>query len=271
MNFLVTLGDKLINHGLRSEIPRLNCVLEVGQKRTGKSSLFVPVADYFRSIDYRVFCNFPIQDCYSIPLIKKYNKKAGKEVWTIDKEWLYDTDLTKSLVLIDEAEQVWGARDYMTWTADDQNWFTELGKNDTVVYMVTQYFDLIDINCKRSCDAQIFLTRSTFFKNISFLDFSELASLPVRDKMEVIDIKGARGFVHETWTVCAKHYRNCRFYRKPFYSKFNTKFSMKKKIPLDLNNCIAWNDVYDFDSDKPLSADVQLNDLSDSPAVSERQ
>ena len=80
MNFLVKLGDKIINHGLRTEIPRLNCVLEVGQKRTGKSSLFVPVADYFRSIDYKVFCNFPIQDCYAIPLIKKYNKKAGTKI-----------------------------------------------------------------------------------------------------------------------------------------------------------------------------------------------
>lgn len=243
----VKFWDKIVNRALRIEIPRSNCGLVVGQKRTGKSTFFVPIADYYKSIGYKVFCNFPMSGCYSIPLIKKFDKKSGKEIDTIDKDWLFDTDLSYSCVLLDEAEQIWGSRDFSTsWTQRDTNWFTELGKNHTIVYMITQYFDLIDLNCKRSCDCQIFLTRSPFFKNVSFCDFSELASLPIIDKMEVVQIKGAKGFVHETWAVCARHYKNCRLYRRPFYNKFVTEFSMKEKDIFDFADVVKWNDILNF-------------------------
>ena len=227
----ISFWNKVVNARLRKEIPRSDCALIVGQKRTGKSTLFVPIAQYFQSIGYKVYCNFPMKDCYAIPVKEVYEKKSGTYMPIIDKDWLFDSDLRESLVLIDEASAVWGSRDYSTsWTARDTQWFTELGKNKTVVYMITQYFDLIDLNCKRSCDEQIFLTRSRWFKNVSFCDFSELASLPVTDKLEVVNIKGLKGFYHEKWEVCARHFNTCRLYRRPFYDSFTTEFSFKKMI-----------------------------------------
>lgn len=247
MTKFVKFGDKVINARLRKEIPRPDCCLIVGQKRTGKSTLFVPIAQFYLSIGYKVFCNFPMENTFAIPVKEVYDKKSGSTLTIIDKEWLFNTDLRYSCILIDEASAIWGSRDYsVSWSARDTQWFTELGKNHTVVFMITQYFDLIDLNCKRSCDEQIFLTRSRFFKNITLLDFSELASLPVTDKLEVVNVKGLKGFYHESWEICARHFLSCKLYRKPFYDKFQTEFSFKRYDSIDYGTLIYWSDILDF-------------------------
>ena len=248
MSKWVDFWNKVTNSKLRKEIPRPDCCLIVGQKRTGKSTFFVPVAQYYLSIGYKVFCNFPMKNSYAIPVKEVYDKKSNSYITIIDKDWLFNADLRYSVVLIDEASAIWGSRDYATsWTARDTQWFTELGKNHTVVFMITQYFDLIDLNCKRSCDEQIFLTKSRWFRNITLCDFSELASLPVTDKLEVVNVKGLKGFYHETWEICARHFMSCRMYRRPFYNMFDTEFSFKKQEPVDFAKMIYWEDVISFD------------------------
>lgn len=214
----------------------------VGQKGTGKSTFFVPIAQYYIKRGYKVFCNFPMKDCYAIPVKEVIDKKSGEKIITIDKDWLFHTDLRYCVILLDEAAAIWGSRDYaVSWTSADTKWFTQLRKNHTVVWMITQYFDLIDLNCKRSCDTQLFLTRSNYFKNITFCDFSQLASAPFQDRNEVIGIKGMKGFVHEKYDLCARHERVRRFYRSPFYNDFDSDFSFEKYNPMNEDKLIAWN------------------------------
>lgn len=243
------LLDKLLNRKLKEQICQPNCTLIVGQKRSGKSTLFSLITQEYIRLGYKVFCSYPCENAFLIPMVRLTDKKTGREFPCIDKDWLYDTDLTNCVVLIDEAATIWPAREYSTtWTSRDTEWFTMLGHYKTVVFLTVQYWDLIDVNVKRSCDEIWFLTKNRFFKGITDIDMSSSITLKVADKnTEIVGKFGRQGAMAVKWQLCEIPLSNCHFYRKPYYKYFSSEFSYKIKNEKQPQDMIEWDNVYDFE------------------------
>ncbi|MFR9110583.1 MAG: zonular occludens toxin domain-containing protein [Acutalibacteraceae bacterium] len=210
----------------------------VGDRGTGKSTLLAAVARCALQAGLKVFTQYPYKDCYVIPMVPKIID--GVEKYDIDKSWLYNHDLSDSVVLLDECRTVYPARSWSKWTQSDDEFFNFLRKNRCYVFLATQVYDAVDLNVKRACDETWYLTKGWFFTNV---EASHTTVAKVADKnTEVLGRLFKAGMMKVEWQICEVPVGNFKFYRKPYYNDFDTNFTFDQKPIPEL---VPWNDNYD--------------------------
>lgn len=157
----------------------------------------------------------------------------------VDKAWLYNANLSHSVVLIDEARTVWPARSYAKWTQADDEFFNFLRKNDTRLFIATQAYDALDLNVRRAADETFYLTKG--FLHLTHIEASHTTIAKIADNnTAVVGRMFKAGMQKVIWDVCEIPVGNFLFWRKPYYGKFMTLFTFDEKpdIPVPL-----WDDI----------------------------
>lgn len=191
-----------------------NATLIVGRRRQGKSTILAMIAQEAIKAGYKVYSNYPIDGAIKIP---KKTLQGGKVV--TDKNFLYENPLLEnSFVLLDEVANIWNSRSWGKWTEDDSDFFNFLGKNNTYVFMVVQYYDMIDLNVKRNLDATWFVKKSIWpHMSIVECDYHDICK--VEDlNTHVLD----SNFRKVSYEPCEFPDGKYYFYRKPWYPYFLT-------------------------------------------------
>lgn len=235
-----------MNRRLKKHILEPSCTLVIGDRGAGKSCFFAMIVEQMIKQDIPVYCQYPFDGAYVIPMTHKV-RKDGTKSYNIDKDWLYGTDLSHSCILIDEAKTVYPARGWKDWTAQDDEFFNFIRHNHMTVFLATQHSDGIDLNVKRNCDETMFITRPPLldFFNFSYIECSRTVNVKIADKnSEIIGKNGRSGAYKVNWDIGEIPIGNYRFYRKPFYGKYNTDFMFNNKTPAEPQ---LWSDVLNGD------------------------
>lgn len=90
---------------LQKHVLNCSCGIVNGDRGAGKSSFFAFIAKAYIDAGFDVYCQYPYKGCYRIPL--KSTVINGVEKLDVDKDWLYNANLSHCCVLIDEARTVW--------------------------------------------------------------------------------------------------------------------------------------------------------------------
>lgn len=232
------LFDRLFNKKIRELVSWFSCMILVGDRGSGKSCLMSLICRVYHKAGYNVFCNYPYKNAYQIPY-KTIKSKYGDKV-VLDKEFLYQYDLSHSLIMIDEARTVWNARAYASWNELDEEFFNFIRKTDTVVVLATQRYDGLDLNIRCAADCTIFIQKCRLFRSFSSVDVSRSVQLKVSDTNQKIVSRGfSRNASKVVWDVGEVPVKYLHFYRPFYYGDFDTNFvnSEKQSVPLH-----SWND-----------------------------
>lgn len=216
------------NKQLKNLLLASSCSLIIGDRGSGKSTLMALGVKAFQSRGLAVYSNYPYRDCFSIPFSDKTIGKVKMKV--VDKSWLYNTDLSDSLVIIDEAKTVWNARAYTSWTESDEELFNFIRKHNTTFMLATQSYDGVDLNIKRACDYTFFVQQSRFFKNFSTVEVSKQCQLKIADKNTQVVSRGyTKNAMKVTWEIGEIPVAFSHFWRKPYYGDFETLYTTDEK------------------------------------------
>lgn len=240
-------GDTLFNDKIKRQLTVSNCSIIHGQKRAGKSSLSCMAAQYYTRLGYNCFSNYPVFNCYTMPIQTKIDKKTGREIYVVNKDWLYTTDFSDSVLFFDEGANIWPARGFATdWTYRDTEFFTMNSHHNTILMINVQYLDLLDINVRRACDYNFFVTRNRYFMNLTNVAVSEYVSLPVANLQAAIMSKSNRRAYPVSYQLCELPVGDYHFWRKPYYGLFDTHFDFRKYNKLDFEREELWQNLVDF-------------------------
>lgn len=227
---------KLANHCMEPY-----CTIVTGDRGAGKSTVFALIIEQAHKCGLDVYCQFPYQDCYQLPL-KKITDKQGT-YFDVDKQFLYENDFKDCVILLDEAKTIYPARGFKSWSMQDEQFFNFLRKNNIRLFLATQAYDGLDLNVKRAADEVWYLTQ--WFWHFTHIESSHTTLCKVADKQtEVQGRMFKKGMRKIAWDVCEVPLRNYHFWRKPYYNNFisNFIFGCKPK-PIQIN----WNDMIDFE------------------------
>ncbi len=230
------------NKQLGQLINEASCSLFVGDRGSGKSSLMALAVKYGMLSGRKVYCQYPYRGAYSIPLVDK--KVGGLLTSVVDKDWLYESDLSDSLVMIDEARTVWNARDFKNWNENDEQFFNFIRKFNTSLILATQRYDALDLNIRVASDYTFFIQRSRFFKNISTVDVSRTCQVKIADRNTQIVSRGySKNAMRVVWDIAEMPIAYCHFYRRPYYGCFETNYVTCQKLPAE---SVKWDDIVNF-------------------------
>ena len=232
---MISLIDKLFNGRLRKHLMLPYVTLITGDRGSGKSTLFALIAQECNKQGLKVFSQYPYKDCFIIPMEKKIIN--GIERYDVSKKWLYETDFTDSVILLDEVKTIWNARAYSKWSMEDEEFFNFIRKYNTRVFMATQAYDGVDLNVRRASDECLYLSKGHF--GFTHIEASTTTIAKVADKnTEVLGRMFKQGMRKVVWDVCEVPTGHFLFYRKPYYKDFITEFTYQKKSTPKLEN---WN------------------------------
>lgn len=238
-----------MNLRLKKHVFVPSCSLVIGDRGAGKSCFFALLVQEAVNAGMPVYCQYPFKGCYSIPMTKIV-RRDGTKSYNLDKDWLYSTDLSHSMVLIDEAKTVYPARGWKDWSSSDDEFFNFIRHKHMIVYLATQHSDGIDLNVRRACDETSFITRPPLLDifSFSYIECSRSVNVKIADKnSEIIGKNGNSGAYKVQWDIGEIPVGNYRFYRKPFYDKYNTDFVFNDKLPPDVQ---LWDDIMENDFSK---------------------
>lgn len=232
---------EFLNRKLKRNSLDYSCLSIVGDRGCGKSSVMALIADEAMKLGRPVYCQYPYDGAYKIPM-RKHDLKFGLSIFDVDREWLYNNAFEPgSVILLDEASTIWPARNFKNWSEADSAFFNFIRKEKITLVIATQYYDQLDLNVKRSADETWFISKSLIFPNLSTIEASITMTVKIADKnTEVIGKAFKRGARKIAFDVCEIPKRTYRFYRKPYYGKFISDFVpfQKQKIPV-----LSWNDL----------------------------
>lgn len=231
------MGKRLRNHVLNCF-----CGIITGDRGAGKSTFFAFIVDTYLEAGYEVYCQYPYKGCKQIPLKSTYIN--GVEKHDVDKEWLYEANLSHSVVLVDEARTVWPARSYSKWSASDDEFFNFIRKNDTHVFLATQAYDCLDLNIRRAADFTYYMTPG--FWHFSHIESSHTTVAKIADKnTEVQGRMFKKGMQKVSYDICEVPSGYFLFWRKRWYNKFISTYTFYEKPFIEQP---LWEEMIDFDT-----------------------
>ena len=246
------MGKRLTN-----DLLSVNLGLVIGDRRSGKSTLFAYIADAFLNAGYPVYCQYLDKGCYQIPLIE--STVNGVRRYDVDKVWLYSANLSGCCVLLDEGKTIWPARSYSKWTVADEDFINFLGKDDTYLFVATQASDCLDINLRRAADRTYHLTLG--FWHFSHIESSKTTLAKVADtNTEVLGRAFRRGMRKVVWDVVEAPYGNYWFWRRKWYNKFVSTHTFQDKPFVEAP---MWDEIFDFESAQSEQRYVSPSSLSE--------
>lgn len=217
------------------------CAIITGDRGAGKSTLFAFIVDTYLEAGYEVYCQYPYKGCKQIPLAEK--RINGVTKYDVDKEWLYEANLSHSVVLIDEARTVWPSRSYAKWSASDDEFFNFIRKNDTHVFLATQAYDCLDLNIRRAADYTYYMTPG--FWHFSHIETSHTTVAKIADRnTEVQGRMFRKGMQKVSYDICEVPSGYFLFWRKRWYNKFISTYTFYEKPFIEQP---LWEDMIDFE------------------------
>ena len=240
--------DKVFNRRIKKDCFIPYCTILAGERRSGKSTLFALIAKSFLAQGYDVYCQYPYEGVFRIPM-KEYISKQGMKRYDIDREWLYTADLHDCVILLDECKTIWPARNFANWTQSDEDFFNFLGKNNVHLFLATQQYDGLDLNVKRNADALYFITPG--FWHFTHVESSKTVVAKIADKnTEVLGRLFKKGMRQVVYGVCEVPLSHYRFWRKSYYGDFITLHTYEEKVAYPK---VLWSTVIDFKTGEPLA------------------
>jgi energy-coupling factor transporter ATP-binding protein EcfA2 len=217
---LKKLLDRLFNKRIKRLLDGQECVIVAGDRGTGKSALFCLSEGLYQ----HTVSNYPYDHARALkPII------GPRGTVHFDKAQLYDLDLRKTCVLIDEARTVYPARSYAKWSQDDDEFFNFLRKRGASVWLATQAYDCVDLNVKRSAGLCVFLT-PTMIRGLSRCEITRTTLAKVADKNTELVGRGIkRGLRKVNWDICEQLVTDkAFFYHKAYWGKYDTLYAHDK-------------------------------------------
>lgn len=232
-----------LNRKLKKYCLSSSCLLIHGDRGCGKSSVMALILEAALKSNRPVYCQYPYDGAYIIPCKKEIYK--GVTRFDVDKDWLYSHEFEEgAVVMLDEGSTIWPARDFARWSKLDSDFFNFIRKQHITIVIASQYYDQLDLNIKRSADETWFLDASVNFLNMTYIESSLTKTVKVADKnTEVLGRAFKKGARKITFEVCEIPWKNYRFYRKPYYGKFQTDYVPFRKVPQPQP---LWNEVVNF-------------------------
>lgn len=234
--------DWLFNHRLKNYCLGPNAIEIVGCRGVGKSTIFALVAEEAKKAGKKVYCQYPYEGCYKIPVKKedqgkmltsysnmnngkvlKHNKWIPHEVYVVDKDWLYSTDFSNSVILLDEARTIYPARQYQNWTISDDEFFNFLRHLNVTVYLSSQEHDALDLNVRRAVDETWFLYK-VGKSSFTHIEIYSSMTVPMENLQKRVKLKGQKEMYQLDWDICSALQRKFIFYRPPYYDLFDTNY-----------------------------------------------
>lgn len=257
--FLLKPFDFIFNSRLKNYCLGPHAIEVIGCRGVGKSSVFALIAEVAKKQGKKVYCQYPYEGCYQIPVIKedqgryiiknRFKMSNGKyfedkewiphEVYVVDKDWLYNTDLSDSVVLLDEARTIYPARQYQNWTISDDEFFNFLRHENVTVYLSSQEHDALDINVRRAADETWFLYKSGK-SSFTHIEIYSSMTVPIENLQKRVKLKGNKEMYQLEWDICSALQRKFIFYRPPYYDLFDTNFVHFNKLPADVE---TWDNL----------------------------
>ena len=236
---------EIFNRKLKRSCLDYSCLVGFGTRGAGKSSVMALVADEAIKDGRDVYCQFPYDGVHQIPLKQQIDSRMKR--FDVDKEWLYSHKFEPySVIMLDEGSTIWPARDHKNWTRHDSDFFNFIRKQHITIIIMTQYYDQLDLNVKRSADETWFLNKSVNFKHFTTIEASETLTVKIADtNTEVLGKAFKRGARKVTYDVCEIPKRNYKFYMKPYYGKFLTDYVPFDKTPQPQP---LWNEIIQFNN-----------------------
>lgn len=234
----------IFNRRIKRHVLEPYVTLITGDRGAGKSTIMALVSQQAIKEGLTVYSQYPYKGTYKIPMEERLIN--GVKRYEVSKEWLYKTDLTDSVLLLDEVKTIWPARAYNKWTEQDEEFFNYVRKYNTRVFLATQAYDCVDLNVRRASDETMFITKGLF--NFSHIECSTTTIAKVADKnTEVMGRAFKKGLRAVNWQIVEMPTGHYLFWRKPYYKDFFTNFTYcKKKAPVKH----SWNDEFsEFTSD----------------------
>lgn len=229
--------DSVFNKSIKQLTRDTACGLVIGDRGTGKSTLFSLIANEGLKDGMKVYSNYPIEGVYSLPSISTTRKDGSKRI-CLDKDYLYSTDLSNSIILIDEARTVWNARAYNDWTAQDEDFFNMIRHYNTFVWLATQVYDGVDLNCRRAVEYLFFLQKLVHFplftRNLVRCDISRSLQVKTENRNYNIVSRGfSRNALLTELNIGEVPISSCYFYRRSYYGLFNSFYTDDSKVIRD--------------------------------------
>lgn len=226
------------NGSIRKFIARdSGCFVLTGDKGAGKSSSLAIFSQVYRSMGYKVFCQYPYFGCFQIPMVKTNINGVMRS--NVDKNWLYSANLSECCVLLDEAKNIWPARGWQKWSQADDDFFDFLRHTHTVIVAATLDYEALDLNVRKAADYSIMISQEfSSFLNLSYWEVSKTSLAKVSDKQaEVLGKKANEGMRKINWEIVEVPVANFHFWRKPYYNKYFTEHMIDEKPEPEL---IPW-------------------------------
>lgn len=249
------LLDFLFNRKLKNYALGPNAIEIVGMRGAGKSSIYALVAEVAKSQGKKVYCQYPYEGCYQIPVIEvdqgqwfvkdRIRLPNGKwiddkewhphKVYMVDKEWLYSTDFSDAVVLLDEARTIYPARGWQSWTISDDEFFNFLRHLNVTVYLSSQEYSALDVNVHRAVDEVWFLWKKSKNSSWTHVDVYSSMTVPVEDLNKNVKLSFFSKEMHPlNWDICSSLDRSFKFWRPPYYGLFDTNFYYGKLLPAEV-------------------------------------
>lgn len=235
----------ILNRKLKKSCLDYSCLVGFGSRGAGKSSVMALIAHVAIKEGREVYCQFPYDGVHMIPLKQEVVKNITR--FDVDKEWLYSHQFEPySVIMLDEGSTIWPARDFSKWSRHDSDFFNYIRKQHITIIIMTQYYDQLDLNVKRSADETWFLNKSIYFKNFTTIEASETLTVKIADNnTEVLGKAFKRGARKVAYDVCEIPKRNYMFYMKPYFGKFLTDYVPFNKTPQPQP---LWNEFLQFNN-----------------------
>lgn len=256
--------DVIFNHRLKKYCLGPHAIEVIGQRGVGKSTIFAMIAEQAKKEGRKVYCQYPYEGCFQIPVVEedqgRYIVKSRRKlsngkifedkewiphkIWTIDKDWLYKTDFSNAVILLDEARTIYPARQYANWTISDDEFFNFLRHLDVTVYLSSQEHDALDLNVRRAVDETWFLYKSGK-SSFTHVEIYTSMTVPIENLQKRVKLKGQKEMYQLDWDICSALQRKFLFYRPPYYDLFDTNFTYGEKLPAEVD---TWDKLLEGDS-----------------------
>lgn len=235
--------DLLFNHKIKGYCLGPHAIEVVGSRGAGKSTIYALVAEMAKKQGKKVYCQYPYEGCYKIPVIKEdqgkfviknrirltngkwFEEKEWKShyVYVVDKDWLYSTDFSDCIILLDEARTIYPARQYQNWTISDDEFFNFLRHLNVTVYLSSQEHDALDLNVRRAVDETWFLYK-VGKSSFTHVEVYTSMTVPMENLQKRVKLRGQKEMYQLDWDICSALQRKFLFYRPPYYDLFDTHY-----------------------------------------------
>ncbi len=255
--------DWLFNRRLQKYCLGPNAVEVVGCRGAGKSTIYALVCEEAKKDGKKVYSQYPYKGCYQIPVIevdqgnyvvksrrrlpngKWYEDKEWHShmVYQVDKEWLYKTDFSGAVILLDEARTIYPARSYANWTISDDEFFNFLRHLNVTVYLSSQEYAALDINVHRAVDEIWFLYKTRPKSSFTHVEIYESMTVPIENLQKRVKLSRLKKEMYQLdWDICGTLTRKFIFYRPPYYDLFDTNFVYGNLLPAQVD---TWDVLLD--------------------------